>query len=256
MFTIVQFSPTGNTAYLANLLGELLKTTYIHALEHTEPTVLIDSEHLVLLFPIHGFNAPRTVLRFVRAIPQGKFNKVSLIGVGCNELWVNLGASQEIKRILRAKSYPIIVDETIAMPLTFIMSFPDELIRLQFAEAKKTIGVIASNIQNGVVSHKRIPFKARILSKIGKIEPIAAKFFGLELYAKKSCTKCGLCVKECPERNIRLNDRGIIKFGFNCMMCMRCIYNCPQKSISPRISKFIPIKNGYSIERFIPKKSE
>lgn len=256
MFTIVQFSPTGNTAYIANRLSELLKTTYIHALEHTDPTALLDSEHLVILFPIHAFNAPKTVLRFVRALPEGKFKKISLIGVGCNVSWMNHGASLEINKILKGKSYPIVVDETIAMPLTFIMSFPDELVRRQLEDAKKTIEILSSHILNGIVSHKDIPFKSHILSKIGKIEPVAAKFFGLELYAKKSCTQCGLCVKECPEHNIKLNDRGKIKFGFNCIMCMRCIYNCPQESISPRISKFIPIKNGYSLERFISKKSE
>lgn len=251
MVTIVQFSPTGNTAYIANQLGELLKTTRIHALEHTEPTELVDSEHLVLLFPIHGFNAPKTVIRFVRDLPKGKFNKVSLIGVGCNDLWMNYGASQELKKILTGKCYSIVVDETIAMPLTFIMSFPDDLAKGQIEKAKTTLEVLADHISNNIVSHKDIPFKSHTLSKIGKIEPYAAKFFGLELHANKSCTKCGLCVKECPEHNIKLNDNGKIKFGFSCMMCMRCIYNCPQKSISPRITKFIPIKNGYSIERYI-----
>ena len=104
-----------------------------------------------------------------------------------------------------------------------------------------------------VVSYKRIQFKSYLLSKIGKIEPVAAGFFGAELYAKKSCNQCGQCVRECPEHNIRLKDNGKIRFGFKCMMCMRCIYNCPQKSITPKISKFIPIKNGYSIDRYVSK---
>jgi len=251
MFTIVQFSPTGNAAYIANRLSKLLKTTHIYALEHTDPATLLDSEQLVILFPIHGFNAPITVLRFVRALPQGKFKKISLISVGCNDLWMNNGASLEVKKILTDKSYPIVVDETIAMPLTIIMSFPEDVVKSQLEKANKTIGILASQILNGVVSHKEIPFKAHMLSKIGKIEPFAARLFGLELHAKKSCTQCGLCVRECPESNIKFTDRGNIKFGFKCIMCMRCIYNCPQKSIVPRISKFIPIKNGYSIEHFV-----
>lgn len=253
MVTIVQFSPTGNTAYIANQLGELLETSRIYALEHTDPTALLDSEHLVLLFPIHAFNAPKRVIRFVGNLPKGKFKKISLISVGCNDLWMNYGASLELRKILTDKCESIVVDETIAMPLTFIMSFPDNLAKRQIAKAKITLEVLAEHISNNIVSHKDIPFKSRMLSKVGKIEPYAAKLFGLELHAKKSCTKCGMCIKECPEHNIKLNGKGKIKFGFNCMMCMRCIYNCPQKSISPRISKFIPIKNGYSIERYISK---
>ena len=42
------------------------------------------------------------------------------------------------------------------------------------------------------------------------------------------------------------------KFGFKCLMCMRCIYNCPEKAISPRFSKFIPIRKGYSLKKFRP----
>lgn len=256
MFTIVQFSPTGNTAYLAKQLRKQLKTTHSYALEHTDPTTLHASEHLVILFPIHGFNAPKTVRRFTKDLPPGRFKKISLIGVGCNDLWINDGASMDIRNILTDKAYPIVVDETIAMPLTFVLRFPDDLVKTQIEKANRTIEILASHILNGVVSHKRIPFKAHLISKVGKIEPVAAKFFGLELYAKKSCIQCGLCVKECPERNIKLNVEGKIKFGFNCIMCMRCIYNCPQKAITPRISKFIPIKNGYSIDQFVLEDSE
>jgi hypothetical protein len=35
---------------------------------------------------------------------------------------------------------------------------------------------------------------------------------------------------------------------------MRCIYNCPEEAISPRISKFIPIKKGYSLSKYIKQK--
>ncbi len=253
MFTIVQFSPTGNAAYIANRLSQLLETKTVHALEHTSPSALGDSEHLVILFPIHGFNAPKTVVRFAKALPPGKYKNISLIAIGCNDLWMNAAASKEIKKILTDKSYPIVVDETIAMPLTFIMSFSDNLIKIQLEKANETIEILSDHIKKCNVSHKEIPFKSRILSKIGKVESFAARFFGLELYAKKNCTKCGLCVRECPENNIKLNDRGKVKFGFKCIMCMRCIYNCPQKSIAPRISKFIPIKSGYSIKDIVSK---
>ncbi|MBS4007492.1 MAG: EFR1 family ferrodoxin [Clostridium sp.] len=256
MFTIVQFSPTGNTAHIANLLSEHLNSNDVYALEHTAPETLVHSEHLVILFAIHAFNAPKTVMRFVKALPKNNFKKVSLIGVGCNDIWVNYGASKEIRKSLEEKSCQIVVDEIIAMPLTFIMSFPEDVINAQLEKAHNITQIIASNILNGVVSDKQIPFKSHLLSLIGKIEPAAARFFGLELHAKKSCNQCGLCVRECPEGNIHLKANGKIRFGFKCIMCMRCIYNCPQKAIAPRISKFIPIKKGYSIDRYVSKNSQ
>jgi ferredoxin len=251
MYTIVQFSPTGNAAYIAELLSCHLETKEVLALEHTSPTDIKVSKHLIILFAIHAFNAPKTVKRFVKALPAGKFNQISLIGVGCNDIWVNNGASREIRRILERKAYTIVVDEIVAMPLTFIMSFPEKVIKDQLKVATEQITKLADHIKGSVVTDKKVMFKARVLNRVGRIEPFAARFFGLELHAKKSCTQCGLCVQECPEDNITMKANGRLKFGFKCMMCMRCIYNCPTQSITPRISKFIPIKGGYSIKDYL-----
>ncbi len=251
MFTIVQFSPTGNTAHVAKLLSDQLDTNNLYALEHTIPSELPNTEHLIILFAIHAFNAPRTVKRFVKMMPSNKFKKVSLIAVGCNTSWVNNAASKEIRKILASKSYNIVVDDIIAMPLTFIMSFPEDVIKDQIDSAHKVIEKLSSDIINSVVSKKQISLKSHVIHGIGRVEPFASRFFGLELHAKKSCIKCGLCVKECPEQNIQMKDNGKLKFGFKCMMCMRCLYNCPTKSITPRISKFIPIKKGYSLNDYL-----
>jgi len=51
-----------------------------------------------------------------------------------------------------------------------------------------------------------------------------------------------------------IKDTRKLKFGIKCMMCMRCIYNCPTKAIELRISKFIPIRNGYSIKNYLSEK--
>lgn len=251
MFTIVQFSPTGNTAYLAHQLSKQLDGCRVYALEHTSPFDIAGSEHLVIFFAVHAFNAPKTVKRFVKALPPNKYKSISLIGVGCNDIWINTAATQELRKILSDKSYPIIVDEIIAMPLTLVMNFPESLIKDQIEKANRLIPKLANNIREGIASVKVVPFKARLIHFAGKIEPFAARFFGLELHANQSCNQCGLCIRECPEKNIKENKDGKIHFGFKCMMCMRCIYHCPQKAISPRISKFIPIKNGYTIAPYI-----
>ncbi len=253
MFTIVQFSPTGNTAHIADLLSNYLETDQVYALEHTSPTYLPNTGHIIILYAIHAFNAPKTVKRFINNMPKNKFNKVSLIGVGCNDSWLNYAASKDIRYMLEAKHYPVVVDEIIAMPLTFIMSFPEDVINNQITEAHNKIKKLSFDIKESVVSEKNLMFKSRLVHWIGRIEPFAAKFFGLELHSTKKCTQCGLCIKECPEHNIRMRDNGKLKFGMKCMMCMRCIYNCPSQAIVPRISKFIPLKNGYSIEQHLKK---
>ena len=253
MYTIIYFSPTGNVLHLARLLAAELKSPerYILPLEFTDPKQLESNKHLVLLYPVHGFNAPRTVKRFVRSLPPGLYEWVSLIGVGCLNNWLDGAVSSDLLKSFRKKAYPIVVDEILAMPLTFIMNFPDHLNLKLIAESEKRIADLSRAIINKDTSEKEVQIRSQIVNFLGKAESPAARFFGLELHANNNCTSCGTCWTNCPQKNIKQKSNGKPGFGFNCIMCMRCIYNCPEKAISPRISKFIPIKNGYSLSKYV-----
>lgn len=253
MYTIVYFSPTGNTKYLATMLNAQLHDDEgsLMPLEFTDPMQIKSDEHLILMYSIHGFNAPRTVKRFVRNLPSGLFESVSLIGVGCNTSWVNDAVSSDLRKVLEKKNYSIQVDRVIAMPLTFIMKFDDELTLKIIHEADTQIRNISQAVQTMVKSRKQIAFKSKAIHVIGKAEDVAARFFGLELHANARCNACGVCVNNCPERNIRFNRKEKPKFGLKCLMCMRCVCNCPQKAIHPRLAKFIPLKDGYSMTAYL-----
>ncbi len=253
MYTIIYFSPTGNAFHLAKLLAAELQSPIenILPLEFTDPNQLSRDQHLILLYPVHGFNAPRTVKRFVKSLPPGLYKHISLLSVGCNTTWVNGAVSSDLRKSLRKKDYTIVVDEMLAMPLTFIMNFPDELNLKLIAESEKKIADISRRINEKKPTIRAVKIKSKILNSLGKAESPAARLFGLELHANKNCTSCGTCWTNCPEKNIKQKSNGKPGFGFNCSMCMRCIYNCPEEAISPRISKFIPIKKGYSLSKYI-----
>ena len=152
MYTVLQFSPTGNAAYVATLLAKELEVDKVHALEHTDPKTLDKNNHLILFYAIHAFSAPRTVKRFIKNLPEGKFDHISLIGVGCNTGWVNLAASKDIKKVLEKKSYKIVVDTVVAMPLTLVMSFPETLIDEQIDVAKSSVIELSNKIKNNTVN--------------------------------------------------------------------------------------------------------
>jgi ferredoxin len=124
-----------------------------------------------------------------------------------------------------------------------------ESLKLLFQE---NVGIrISRRIIEKNVSTNEVLFKSKVLNFMGKAESPAAKLFGLELHANNDCTTCGTCWSNCPEQNIKQKNNGKPGFGLKCIMCMRCIYNCPEKAISPRISKFIPIKNGYKLSKYV-----
>ena len=143
------------------------------------------------------------------------------------------------------------MDDAVPMPLTFIVNSPREMNLKLIAESEQKIEELSRRIEQGTVTKKLVPLKSRIVHFIGKVETPAARLFGLELRAGKECTSCGLCWENCPQQNIKQKENGRPGFGFNCIMCMRCIYNCPEQAISPRMSKFIPIKGGYSLLKYI-----
>ena len=253
MYNIVYFSPTGNILHLVNILADRLGVykDKIFPLELTEPDQLTKNDHLILLYPIHAFNAPRNVKRFVKSLPPKLYNDVSLIGVGCTTSWVNKAVSSDLRKLFSKKEYPIILDEILAMPLTIIIDFPDEIARKLIAESEKRIKEISISLADSDKTTERVDFKSQLLNFIGKAEQFASRLFGLELHAGNDCNSCGICWENCPENNIKCNSNGKPKFGFSCLMCLRCVYNCPQKAITPRFSKFIPIKKGYSITQYM-----
>jgi len=253
MITIIYFSPTGNVLHLAKKLANHLELDHatILPLEFTQVKDLKRNMHLILLYPVHGFNAPRTVKRFVNNLAPNQYEYISLIGVGCTNNWMNNAVSSDLRKPLNLIGYHIIVDEILAMPLTFIMNFPEQTNKLLIKESQNRILEISASIIQLKKSKKQLLKRSKILNFLGKAEQFAARLFGLELYADKSCNSCGICWKNCPENNITQGKSGKPTFGFNCLMCMRCIYNCHQQSISPRFSKFIPIKKGYSLSKYL-----
>jgi len=252
MYTLIYFSPTGNVSHLAKMLANRLNShnAKILPLESIKVDQLTNNKHLVLLYPIHGFNAPRNVKHFVKCLPSGLYTAVSLVGVGCTTNWVNGAVSSDLRKLFNKKGYPIILDEILAMPLTLVMSFPDELAYQLIAESERRIEDIGMSLVEGKETKFQVKGKSRLLHFFGKAEQFASRLFGLELRAGENCTSCGACWENCPVKNIKRATSGRPRFGFNCLMCMRCIYNCPEKAIAPRFSKFLPIKQGYSLSRY------
>ena len=255
LYTLIYFSPTGNVFHLAKLLAIHLKPFGVELLplEFINANQLVSDEHLVLMYPIHSFNAPRTVKRFVKHLPPGLYKDVSVIGVGSSTNWMNGAVSSDLRKLFAKNGYSVIVDDILAMPLTIIFSFPDELAckLIQESEEKlKAISVSLIEEKQTILSFKG---KSLLVNFLGKAESYASRLFGLELHAGKTCNSCGICWNNCPEKNIKRMNNGKPKFGINCLMCMRCIYHCPEKAIEPRFLKFLPIKHGYSLSQYFTK---
>lgn len=73
--------------------------------------------------------------------------------------------------------------------------------------------------------------------------------------SEEKCTKCGLCVKECPMSIIEMTDYPAIKIGKerNCVKCQHCLAICPTAALSIFGKK---PENSISCNGDIPKAEE
>ncbi len=61
------------------------------------------------------------------------------------------------------------------------------------------------------------------------------------------CIGCGMCVKDCPNKAIRLNEKKADMFMDTCMECGHCVAICPKNAVS---------MNGYDMKESIPYDKE
>lgn len=90
-----------------------------------------------------------------------------------------------------------------------------------FVELKKTISISSkwySHLSFLIPKRSKDAFHAQYSKQISNFNCF-----------DEICTECMLCVKHCPQGNIRFDDG--IKFGLNCDMCLKCLHHCPVDAI-------------------------
>ncbi len=234
------FSPTGNTLYLANILKNKLNCELLNVDDE------INTNHLIIMSSIHAFKVPIFLKDKISNI-----KKISIICVGCNTSKINSAAGYHLIKKANKKGVEIKNYKILAMPITIAKKFDENYGHKIVNESINEINVIYNNIINDKSDIIKVPFLYKIISNIHYIEKIFVKLFGLELKANKKCIRCKLCINNCPKKNIKIQNK--IKFGFKCMMCMKCIYCCPVKAIHPRFSKFLELKDGYDLKKYLKK---
>ena len=50
----------------------------------------------------------------------------------------------------------------------------------------------------------------------------------------KKCTRCGLCITQCPFNAMAMVD-GQVQINAACKMCRMCLRNCPSQAISEQV---------------------
>ena len=132
---IAVFFGTGNTAYVAELLGKELRSlgaavdiqqidsTSFHIMDADTTDFDPSCYDLVGIgHPILGFGVPPLVLRFAEALPNGR-SKMFIFKSAADNHRINNTASEKLIRIFKDKGYDVFHDFLYVMPCNWIFSY-------------------------------------------------------------------------------------------------------------------------------------
>ena len=248
---IAYFSGTGNTKKVAGCVAEAFRNkgidTAILEMNMVENHGGMHEDMLVILFPVHAFNAPEPVYEWILKLEQADQVKAVVISVsGGGEVTPNTACRLSCISRLQNRGYEVVYEKMIVMPSNIFVKTGDELaLRLLEILPFKVEGIV-KEILAGVM-HRTKPNRInRCVSLIGEFEKSGTGYFGKRISAGENCDGCGWCEKNCPRTNITFKNNKPV-FGGKCMLCLKCIYGCPRNALKPGICKFVVLKNGYNL---------
>ena len=246
---IYSFSGTGNSRNAALWLARSAEEQHIKV-EHIDISQLKlrsmqsppDGALIVFISPVHGFNYPPIMVKFIARFPPGK-NEVVLMNTRAGMLikrWITPGLSGITfylsALILLAKGYSIKSMFPVDLPSNWIFIHPglnERVVNYLHDRNKERIAVFARKIFAGKRDFKclREIIQDLLVTPIAILYYCIGRFFlSKTYYASSACDNCGLCMRNCPVKAIIEEDKRPF-WTYRCESCMRCIGNCPKKAI-------------------------
>ncbi len=236
------FSGTGNTRKVAARFAEELRalghTTSSYEIKKGAPMPELEGFDLLIFgYPVHAFNAPEIVTKFLKKFPKGSLPFYLLRSEG-EPSKLNDAAGLAPKRILQKKGYSLAGEFTVVMPYNILFRHSDKMAVRMWQAAEKRIEHGARLVDALGGETKKVNLIRRAAAFCLRIEHPAMPVLGKTFHVNaKQCVGCGKCAAGCPTGNIRMEE-GRPKFGGHCVGCMGCAFWCPADAV--RISLLNP----------------
>ena len=234
---IFYFSGTGNSRFAAETLGKTLSETVLSVNDlirdtaHATGGEYVSATPFVFVSPTYAWRLPRVMETFICA------NTFS----GCQDAYFVMtcgdsigAAARYLQDLCRKKGLRFRGVQSIVMPENYIAMFSVPEKKEAESIIEKAVPVLtrtAENIRaNADFPQQKIGLLDRVYS--GAVNTVFYKLFvsAKGFYATDACVGCGLCVKNCPFHNIKLQN-GKPVWGADCTHCMACICHCPKEAI-------------------------
>lgn len=245
---IYYFTGTGNTLKVCEKFQQQLNTRGVQCqlcpMSLTEPAPNPNAFDLVgFAYPVHGFNAPYVVYKFVRNLPKVVGKNFFLLYTSGEPVAMNHASTLHLTAKIKKRGFARLTNEYhYVMPYNMIFRHTDLQAQKMWQTAERLIPLDVDELLAGTPHRLRSPAFGRLVTWVLRIEHSAMKTNGKSFKVTKQCVKCMKCVKNCPVNNIAYDEKkGKFKFGNKCVMCARCSFHCPKNAIK------IGILNGWRV---------
>ncbi|NMM64115.1 (Fe-S)-binding protein [Clostridium sp. P21] len=227
------FSGTGNTKWAADIFKKYFNNNKVdlHLLniEKIEEVKIKEFDFLIIGSSVYADIEPKIVDDFLKKFPKSTKKLKTIVYV--TQGGKSSSAASIIAEKLKVKGYNVLIEESIKMPNNYYFLLNKEP---NVNEYEKILtdaeDRVKKTVQNFIENNKLKRQNSFIRIKLGKlcgnsfrrVIPRISK----NITVTSECTKCGLCLTNCPKSNITFED-GKPVFHSKCMLCLRCIYICP-----------------------------
>lgn len=238
---IFYFTGTGNTYLAAKKIADTMiekgcNVKLIDMAENEIPSIDF-TKTIGFAFPVACWNTFPFVRRFIYNLPQA-FGTEAFVFTTMGDS--SLKTAANFASILEDKGYKIIATKGFLMPNNLIAIQKEENNLRKIEQSYLKMESFANDIVKGISKPEKTNFFFKFCFAITSFitnlweNPISQKIIKFKT-AKDKCTKCMLCVKICPVKNIEMKEYPV--FGITkCQICMRCISYCPENAIKSFLS--------------------
>lgn len=240
-YQIVYFSGTGCTALVASCFEKTLKELGMEAgIERIFAGGRRDSaviDKLILLYPIHAFNAPEPVEEWIQSIDKQEGTPAFVISVsGGGDIVPNTASRTRAIKMLSEKGFDVFYENDITMLANCSVVTPEPMAIKLIQVLPEKVKAITNEILSGT-RRRTSPFIFdRLFSMFGRAERRGAKSFGKAIKVSDECDGCCTCAKQCTSENISMSGEKPV-FGDKCNLCLGCFYACPKGALTPGKAK-------------------
>lgn len=231
------FSGTGNTKWVADRFKEEFGLNNIDLklinIESLEEINMKGYDFLIIGSSVYGKMQPKIVDNFLNRLPITKKSIRAIV-------YSTQGASSSaaisvIAKVLEKKGFRVTIQSSMKMPNNFYFASGKKHSINEQKEMLKNAEIKVKNLTSCFLENREL--KEKVLFPRIFLAKISARTFrkvlpklSRSISATEECTKCGLCLRNCPKNNITF-ENGHAIFHSKCMLCLRCIHICPKNAI-------------------------